>query len=53
MLACAVVGHARTLGARLVVLKEFPAKYRASLDSFREHGFARIPSMPMTRVSID
>jgi hypothetical protein len=53
ILAGAVVGHARALGARLVVMKEFPAKYRASLDSFREHGFARIPSMPMTRVSID
>lgn len=53
MLARAVLGHARTLGARLIVLKEFPAKYRASLDCFREHGFARIPSMPMTRLNID
>jgi hypothetical protein len=52
-LASAVVGHARTFGARLVVLKEFPAKYRVSLACFREHGFVRIPSMPMTRVSID
>jgi hypothetical protein len=52
-LACAVVGHARNLGAQLVVLKEFPEKYRASLANFLEQGFARIPSLPMTRVSID
>lgn len=45
--------QARALGARLVVLKEFPARYRPVLECFVDHGFARIPSMPMTKVSID
>jgi len=45
--------HAAALGARLVVLKEFPARYRAALDCFVDHGFSRIPSMPMTKVCID
>lgn len=53
MLADAAVQHARTLGAKLVVLKEFPAMYRPSLACFLERGFIRLPSMPMTRLSID
>jgi hypothetical protein len=43
----------RALGARLIVLKEFPAVYREALQSFLRCGFTRIPSLPMTRVSID
>ncbi len=39
---------ARELNCALVVLKEFPAQYRAPLDCLRPAGFARIPSMPMT-----
>lgn len=39
--------HAVEAGARLIVMKEFPAQYRASLDCFLDHGFARIPSFPM------
>jgi hypothetical protein len=52
-LAAAIVGEARALGAPFVVLKEFGTEYRAPLKCFVEHGFARIPSMPMTRLDID
>jgi hypothetical protein len=51
-LALVIVRHARTVRAPLIVLKEFPAKYRSSLSCFLEHGFVRVPSMPMTRVNI-
>jgi Acetyltransferase (GNAT) domain len=44
---------ARHLDARLIVMKEFPSRYRASLDALRHHGFARVPSLPMTRLNID
>jgi Peptidogalycan biosysnthesis/recognition len=52
-LAQVIVAHARRLLASLIVLKEFPAKYRPELDCFRKHGFKRVPSLPMTRVNID
>lgn len=52
LLAAAIVAHARDLGAPMIVLKEFPTRYRAPLACFLEHGFARVPSMPMTRLSI-
>jgi hypothetical protein len=42
----------KQLGAGLIVMKEFPARYRNSLSCFLERGFARIPSMPMTRLDI-
>lgn len=53
LLASAIVAHARDLKARLIVLKEFPAKYRETLKCFVEHGFSRMPSLPMTRLNID
>jgi hypothetical protein len=53
LLAGAIVRHARALGARLIVLKEFPRRYRAALACFAPRGFTRIPSMPMTRLNID
>jgi predicted N-acyltransferase len=46
------VAHARALGARLIVLKEFPEQDRNALSCFVRHGFTRIPSMPHTRLSI-
>jgi predicted N-acyltransferase len=46
------VGHARGLGARLIVLKEFPDQYRDALSCFVRGGFTRIPSMPHTRLNI-
>lgn len=48
-----IVRQAKALNAQLVVLKEFPAEYRGILDCFRENGFARAPSMPMTKLNID
>ena len=51
-LATAIVSHARALGARLIVLKEFPDEYRNALSCFVRGGFTRIPSMPHTRLSI-
>jgi hypothetical protein len=53
LLSSSISFHARTLGARLIVLKEFPARYRSTLDCFLDAGFTRIPSLPMTRLSID
>jgi predicted N-acyltransferase len=44
--------YARRFGASLVVLKDFPAKYRESLRSFSNNGYARVPSMPMTRLPL-
>jgi hypothetical protein len=51
-LAGAIAGHARALGARLIVLKEFPDQDRDALSCFVRGGFTRIPSMPHTRLSI-
>ncbi|MGY4228850.1 hypothetical protein ACVMIH_006211 [Bradyrhizobium sp. USDA 4503] len=53
LLASTIAIHARRLGARLIVLKEFPARYRPILDCLIAHGFTRIPSLPMIRLCID
>lgn len=53
ILASAIVEHARALRASLIVLKEFPAKYRAYLKCFEHRGFTRVPSLPMTKLNID
>ena len=47
-----IVRLARHCGARMIVLKEFPADCRAALDCFARQGFARAPSMPMTKLNI-
>ena len=52
LLARTIHGHARTLGARLIVLKEFPKQYHDALSCFIRDGFAKVPSMPMTRLNI-
>jgi len=44
---------ARDLNCVMIVLKEFPAKYRAPLQRLLSEGFARVPSMPMTTLSIE
>src|SRR5205823_11397895 len=44
---------ARTAKASLVVLKDFPSKYRATLAGFSANGFTRVPSMPMTRLALN
>src|SRR5262249_9973327 len=51
-LADTIVTQARAHGARLLVLKEFPARYRSMLAPFRQQGFTRIASMPMTTLDI-
>jgi Acetyltransferase (GNAT) domain len=48
-----IVNLARSCRAQLIVLKEFPARYRSMLDCFVRHGFARAPSMPMTALNIE
>lgn len=48
-----IVGCTKALGARMIVLKEFPASYRAELECFVEAGFVRAPSMPMTKLNIE
>ena len=53
ILAPAILRHARELRTRLIVLKEFPARYRQPLRCFLRHGFTRVPSLPMTRLNID
>lgn len=53
LLASAIVAHARCLHASMIVLKEFPAKYREPLRCFLDRGFSRIPSMPMTLLNIE
>ena len=53
LLASAIVEHARSQKASLIVLKEFPAVYRQPLSCFLHHGFSRVPSLPMTRLNID
>ena len=44
--------YARQNKASLVVLKDFPATYRSELETFSLNGYARIPSMPMTRLPL-
>ncbi len=44
---------ARKMGASLIVLKDFPAAYRHSLRSFSSNGYARIASMPATRLALE
>src|SRR5262249_3808635 len=48
----AIAAYARELGASLIVLKEFPARYRPVLASFVREGFTCVPSMPMTCLNI-
>jgi predicted N-acyltransferase len=44
---------ARQSKASLIVFKDFPAKYRDALANLAEEDFARVPSMPMTELSLD
>jgi predicted N-acyltransferase len=45
--------YAQQKRASLVVLKDFPAKYRPALETFHANGYARVPSMPMTRLALN
>lgn len=53
LLADAITGLAKSQGASLIVLKEFPAPYRDTLRPFLDAGFTRIPSLPMAVLNID
>src|SRR5262249_53508252 len=45
--------YAKVSKASLVVFKDFPASYRSVLGVLCSSGYARIPSMPMTRLSLN
>ena len=53
LLAKEIISQARKENAGLVVLKEFPVRYRAALSCFLSQGFTRVPSLPMTRLNIN
>jgi predicted N-acyltransferase len=44
--------YARRNKASLVVFKDFPANYRSALNTLLSNAYARIPSMPMTRLQL-
>ena len=44
---------ARSDKASLIVFKDFPSSYREALATLSEHHFARVPSMPMTRLRLN
>jgi predicted N-acyltransferase len=44
--------YARACHASLVVWKDFPAPYRRPLRVLSSQGYARVPSMPLTRLSL-
>jgi hypothetical protein len=52
-LASSILDEARKLNTRLIVLKEYPAKYRSMLECFVDADFARIPSLPNVLLNID
>ncbi len=52
ILSAHVIRLAREQRASLIVLKEFPARYRNTMSCFLERGFTRVPSMPMTRLDL-
>ena len=44
---------ARQTKPSLIVFKDFYARYRGDLDALGSYGYARFPSMPMTRLSLE
>jgi len=52
-LAIALMKVAREHKASLIVLKDFPSEYRTQLDQLRDHGFTRVPSMPLTKLELN
>ena len=44
---------ARQSKASLIVFKDFPAIYRGALTDLAQAGFTRVPSMPMTELTLD
>ena len=52
LLAYSLQKLARGLNCTMIVLKEFPAKYRSPLKCLSRAGFISVPSMPMTMLNI-
>ena len=48
-----LAAYQRAAGASLVVLKDFPSRYRAVLGEFTDHGFRRMPGMPCAQLRLD
>ena len=44
---------ARRFKAAMIVMKDFPKSYRKALRPFRRYGYARVPSMPGSRLDLD
>ncbi len=44
---------ANALGARMVVFKDFPRSYRTPLRHLLKAGYARVPSMPGSKLELD
>src|SRR3954471_13425513 len=44
---------AQASNASLIVFKDFPAKYRSALAKLTRNDFTRVPSMPMTELTLD
>lgn len=44
--------YAKSAGAQLVVLKDFPPAQRPIFERFAENGYTRIPSMPLTELPL-
>lgn len=44
--------YAKSSGAQLVVLKDFPPAQRPTLERFAENGYTRLPSMPLTELPL-
>lgn len=45
--------YRRKASAFIILLKDFPASYRESLQVFSKNGYQRAPSMPAARLSLD
>lgn len=45
--------YARHAKAALILLKDFPAKYRPALAPFANNGYRRVPSMPGCKLNLD
>lgn len=52
LFAKALRDYAIQAGARLIVMKEFPAEYRDELAPLLDHGYTRIPSFPMAALEL-
>jgi hypothetical protein len=44
---------ARKFKAAMIVMKDFPKVYRKALRPFKRHGYARVPSMPGSRLDLN